>query len=87
MTESRLRQQTELWRTAISTDLRTALDNIVSCNDEVLDQLTADVHAIAAEELVAAVTQVRGEAEAAAQSELSSVRARLEAELKTARAD
>ena len=87
MTESRLRQQTELWRTAISTDLRTALGNIVSRNDEVLEQLTADIHAVAAEELKAAVTHARGQAEAAAQSELSSVRARLQADFETARAE
>lgn len=87
MTESRLRQQTELWRTAISTDLRTALGNIVSRNDEVLEQLTADIHAVAAQELNAAVTHARSQAEAAAQSELSSVRARLEADLETARAE
>ena len=87
MTESRLRQQTELWRAAISTDLRTALDHIVSRNDEILNQLTADIHAVAAEELKAAVTHARGEAEAAAQSELSSVRARLQADLETARAE
>src|SRR5688572_22167195 len=87
MTESRLRQQTELWRTAISTDLRTALDSIVSRNDEVLDQLAADIHAVAAEELAAAVKHARGKAEAAAQPELSSVRAGLQAELDTARAE
>ena len=81
MTDSRLRQQTAQWRTAISTDLRTALESIISRNEEILDHLTADVHNVAAEELEAAVTHARAEAHAAAQAELSSVRAHLEAEL------
>ena len=87
MTDSRLRQQTAQWRTAISTDLRTALENIISRNEEILDHLTADVHNVAAEELEEAVKHARAEAQAAAQAELSSVRAHLEADLETARAD
>jgi hypothetical protein len=105
MTKSRLRQQTTLWRTAVSTDLRTAiqqeiealrasvdqrvaaLESVVSRNDKIFDQLTADVHAAAAEEVEAAATQARGKAEAAAQSELSTVRARLQADLETAQSE
>ena len=105
MTKSRLRQQTTLWRTAVSTDLRTAiqqeidalrasvdqrvagLESVVSRNDKIFDQLTADVHAAAAEEAEAAATQARGKAEAAAQAELSTVRARLQADLETAQAE
>jgi hypothetical protein len=105
MTTSRLRQQTALWRAAVSSDLRTALqqevdalrasidervaalDGIVSHNDQVFDQLTADVHAVATEEAEAAATYAREQAEAAAQSELSTVRARLQSDLETARAE
>lgn len=105
MTRSRLHQQTALWRTAISNDLRTAIQkeidalrasvdqrvaalaSVVSHNDEIFDQLTADVHAVAAEEAEAAATHARGKAEAAAHSELSTVRARLQTDLDKARKD
>ena len=97
-----LRHQTAEWRTAISTDLRTAiqkeieglrasvdervaaLEHVVTHHDEVFDQLTADVHAAAAEEAEAAAAKARSEAEAAAQSELNAVRTRLQADLEAA---
>src|SRR5918994_2134668 len=105
MTKSRLRQQTTLWRTTVTTDLRTAiqqeidalrasvdqrtaaLESVVSRNDKIFDQLTADVHAAAAEEAEAAATQARSKAEAAAQSELSTVRARLQSDLEAAQTE
>jgi hypothetical protein len=97
-----LRHQTAEWRTAISTDLRTAiqkeidglrasvdervatLEHIATRHDEIFDQLTADVHAAAAEEAEAAAALARGEAEAKAESELNAVRARLQADLEAA---
>lgn len=64
-----------------------ALESIVSRNDELFERLTQDVHALAAEEALAAATRTREEAEAAAKSEVSGVRARFEADLEAARVE
>ena len=105
MTKSRLHQQTELWRAAISNDLRTAiqkeidalrasvdqrvaaLDSVVTHNDEIFDRLTADVHAVAAEEAKASAAHARSQAEVAAQAELSTVRARFQTDFEKARTE
>ena len=64
-----------------------ALESFVSRNDELFERLTQDVHALAAEEALTAVTRAREEAEAAARSEVGEVRARLEADLEAARVE
>jgi len=81
-----VRQEVEGLRTSI--DERTAaLEALVSQNDELFDQLTRKVHDLSVEEIQAAATAARQQAEAAAQADLSAAQARLQGQFDSARAE